>query len=240
MDETGREADPLDDEGRLLSADDLSRAFAQLMSDETDDSTSGSNEFDDNQDIDDSAETDPELPPEAIAVSPKAIVEACLFVGHPKNEPLSNRIIAGLMRGVSPGEVDDLIGELNAEYQQQNSPYQILSEGKGYRMALRREFASIRESFYGKLREAQLSQGAVDTLAIVAYQQPIERKRIDKLRGTATGSVLNQLVRRQLLSVEVVNERPRQFIYRTTDRFLEMFGLESLKDLPHGDDFLAD
>ncbi|MCA9151571.1 MAG: SMC-Scp complex subunit ScpB, partial [Planctomycetales bacterium] len=80
-------------------------------------------------------------------------------------------------------------------------------------------------------------QAAVDCLAIVAYHQPIERDLVEKLRGQNSGSLLSQLVRRELLQVEVTNERPRKKLYRTTDRFLDLFGLDCLADLPSHDDF---
>ena len=233
-----------DSPDRLLSADDLSRAFAQLMSDGPEvvdeDSTpqkANNEEQDESFVLDDQADNESQT---EFPISPKAIIEGALFVGHPKNEPLTSRLLASLMRGVSPSEVDDLVVELNGEYLTQSSPYRIESAGAGYRMVLAEEFSSIRENFYGKVRHAQLSQGAVDIMAIVGYHQPIERQRIDDLRGKPSGGVLSQLVRRQLLQVEITNERPRRFIYRTTDRFLELFGLESIRDLPHGDGFVAD
>jgi segregation and condensation protein B len=172
--------------------------------------------------------------------TPAAIVEAILFVGHPENQLLSNRLIAGYLRGVSPSEVDDLVVQLNAAYDQQDAPYRIVSEGAGYRLALRPDFSRLRERFYGRVRQARLSQAAIDLLAIVAYHQPIARDEIDRLRGTASSAVLRQLVRRELLSIERSTQKPIRPFYRTTDRFLDLFGLRSLDDLPRHEDFLRD
>lgn len=169
-------------------------------------------------------------------LTPSSIVEAILFVGHPDNQPISARLIASYLRGVSPDEVDELIVQLNEVYQSGGYPMEIVSEGEGYRMVLRREFNRVREAFYGRVREAKLSQAAIDLLAIVAYRQPISRDEIDELRGQPSGSILNQLVRRELLAIEYTSEKPRKKQYRTTDRFLELFGLESLDDLPHHED----
>ena len=169
-------------------------------------------------------------------VSHEAIVEAFLFVGHPQNDPLTARAIAGHLRGVSPKEVDQVVHELNEGYEQDGAAYQIVSEGGGYRMTLRNELNWIRENFYGKVRESKLSQAAIDVLAIVAYHQPILRGDVDKLRGEPSGAVLSQLVRRQLLAVEISN-KPRRKSYRTTERFLTLFQLESLDDLPSQEDF---
>jgi segregation and condensation protein B len=169
-------------------------------------------------------------------VTPKRILEAILFVGHPANEPLGSERIAGLMRGVQPREIDDLVEELNAEYAVEGSPYTITSVGYGYQLALRTEFASLREAFYGRVREAKLSQTAIDVLAVVAYQQPITQEKIDQLRGKPSGALLSQLVRRDLLAIERSADKKVKPLYRTTERFLDLFGLDNLTELPRSHD----
>jgi segregation and condensation protein B len=169
-------------------------------------------------------------------VTPKRILEAILFVGHPANEPLGSERIAGLMRGVQPREIDDMVEELNAEYAEEGAPYAIVSVGYGYQLALRTEFASLRESFYGRVREAKLSQTAIDVLAVVAYQQPITQEKIDQLRGKPSGALLSQLVRRDLLAIERSADKKVKPLYRTTERFLDLFGLDDLTELPRSHD----
>lgn len=169
-------------------------------------------------------------------LSPKSILEAMLFVGHPQNEPLTAKQVASLMRGVLPEEIDELVRELNEQYAAEQCPYCITSEGPGYRLSLREEFNSLREQFYGRVKEAKLSQAAVDTLAVVAYHQPVSQKQVDDFRGKPSGSILGQLVRRQLIKIERPPEKPKEMLYRTTPRFLDLFGLESLDDLPRGQD----
>jgi segregation and condensation protein B len=166
-----------------------------------------------------------------VAVSPLSVVETLLFVGSIDNQPLGAAKAAELMRGVSAGDVADLVGELNARYRSNGCPYEIVGDEAGYRMSLRQALAPVRNKFYGKIREARLSQAAVDTLAIVAYRQPLTSDQVSQLRGTPSGHLLTQLVRRELLAVERA-EGTRQILYRTSDRFLELFGLESLEDLP--------
>ena len=146
-------------------------------------------------------------------------------------EPLTPARAAELMRGVAPGEIAGLVDELNARYEADGRPYTIVSEGSGYRLRLRPEFAPLRNRFYGKMREVRLSQAAVDILAIVAYQQPLTAEQINKLRGKPSGHVLSQLVHRQLLRIERTGPR-RTAQYYTTERFLRLFGLDSLDDLP--------
>lgn len=165
-------------------------------------------------------------------VSPRSILEALLFVGHPQNQPQTPRQMAALMRGVSPREVEELLSELQQEYDSEGTAYTIVSENEGYRLMLRPDFLPLQERFYGRVREAKLSQGAIDVLAIVAYRQPLGTDEVDAIRGRSSGALLNQLVRRDLLAVERKPETPRKVWFVTTDRFLDLFGLESLEDLP--------
>ncbi|MGD9719830.1 MAG: SMC-Scp complex subunit ScpB [Pirellulales bacterium] len=172
----------------------------------------------------------------ACEITPRTILEAMLFVGHPANEPLSSKQVAGLMRGVRPAEIDALVRELNRDYAARNSPYAIVAEGPGYRLQLREEFARLRDQFYGKARRARLSQAAIEVLAAVAYHQPIAAEEVNRLRGMPCGPILLQLVRRQLLGIERDEAQPRRAIYRTTDRFLALFNLANLDELPRGAD----
>jgi len=173
-------------------------------------------------------------------VTPASILEAILFVGHPAGEPLTSQQIAGLMRGVPPGEIDDLVVELNATYARENAPYTIEPVGAGYRLRLRPEFAALQNAFYGRIREARLSQAAIDVLAIVAYNQPLTAERIEELRGKPSGAILAQLVRRDLLELRRTGEKQRKAEYFTTDRFLALFGLQSLAELPRSQDVERD
>jgi segregation and condensation protein B len=176
------------------------------------------------------AEPPPGIGDDACEITPRSIFEAMLFVGHPRNEPLSARQVAGLMRGVRPEEIEVLARELNDSYLRRNCPYTLVREGGGYRLALRDEYSRLRDKFYGRLRRARLSQAAIDVLAAVAYHEPITADDVTRLRGTPSGRVLAHLVRRQVLRLE----RPGRgrAVYYTTPRFLALFGLESLGDLP--------
>jgi segregation and condensation protein B len=185
---------------------------------------------------------EPPPPPEDLAtgdglaqISPRTILEAMLFVGNRSNEPLTAAGAAGLMRGVEPGEIAALIDELNDRYAANRCPYRIVNEGPGYRIRLGSAFAPLRNKFYGRIREARLSQAAIDVLAIIAYQQPLSAEDVSRLRGKPSGHLLSQLVRRQLLRAERPQVGPRKLRYLTTDRFLQLFGLDSLDDLPRSE-----
>ena len=96
--------------------------------------------------------------------------------------------------------------------------------GAGYRLTLRPELAGLRDRFYGRIKEARLSQQAIDVLALVAYNQPLTRHRNRQIAACRQQRVLSQLVRRGLLRVERPDKKPREPIFHTTDRFLELFG----------------
>ena len=132
-----------------------------------------------------------------------------------------------------------MVQQLNSQYDEDGCPYHITSFGEGYRLELRSEFHRLRDAFHGKIRRGRLSQAAIDVLAIVAYNQPTTRKEIDLLCGRSSGALLAQLVRRQLLSIDRNDDGPKDKVtyYRTTPRFLALFQLENLDDLPRSEDF---
>lgn len=223
------------DEG--LSLDELSGSLANLIKGDGEDPYSAEAESTDDAAsvaVVDTVEVDDEM---LCPISPLSILEAMLFVGHPSNEPLTNRQVASLMRGVRPTEVDGLVEELNEKYDAEQCVYRVKSAESGYRLELREEWTPIQENFYGKIREAKLSQSAVDVLAIVAYHQPIDRIEVEEVRREPSGRLLAQLVRRQLLRVELTDDKPRRKLHHTTDRFLELFGIASLDELPQSQDF---
>jgi segregation and condensation protein B len=217
------------DEG--LSLENLSAAFAEMLGGGADPCAERRVAAERPGDDPLAALADPDAD-EASEISPRTILEAMLFVGSPTNKPLTARQVAGLMRGVRPAEIDQLVRALNVQYDEDGCPYEIAAEGEGYRLVLREKFGRVRDKFFGRSRLVKLSQAAIEVLAIVAYNQPATAEEVHKLRGTASGPILSQLVRRQLLRVERPDERPRIARYFTTDRFLATFGLASLEDLP--------
>ena len=169
-------------------------------------------------------------------ICPRTILEAMLFVGNRENEPLTAARAAELMRGVTPGEIAVLVDELNRCYAAGGRPYRVVSAGAGYRISLDKPFHPIRNKFYRRVRDARLSQAALDVLAVVAYRQPITAEQVSGLRDTPSGHLLAQLVRRRLLRIERPPGKRRPVTYHTTDRFLDLFGLESLDDLPQSEE----
>jgi segregation and condensation protein B len=227
-------------EEQPVSLDQLSQTFAKLFAQaQTESPEPEPANSDDDDDVPATQQTPPALlqetwqgEPEPRDVSPKSIVEAMLFVGDPGNAPLTAEQAASVMRGVFPQEVHDAVRQLNEQYLEQQRPCHIVSDGAGYRLVLRPEYRRLRDKFQGKVRQARLSQAAIEVLALVAYREPISAEEITRQRGASSGGVLAQLVRRQLLLIERDGEHPREPRYRTTQRFLDLFGLETLADLP--------
>lgn len=232
------EAPAADDPG--ISLDELSHAFSEMLS-----------TGDDPYRTPDDGQADPVLeaanvaaqstgpqflPDDLSNVSPLRIVEAALFVGTPDNRPFSSQQLASLMRGVRPAEVDELIVDLNGEYDRRNCPYRIISEGAGYRLQIRPKHGATAALVLGKSRATRLSTAAIEVLAAVAYKQPVTADQVSRLRGAVSSAVLHQLVRRNLIRVERTEGPPRTTHYWTTPRFLSLFGLNTLQDLPKSED----
>jgi segregation and condensation protein B len=228
-----------------LSLSDLNAAFAQMLSSghdpyvvpEVDGLTATAVEPNAETGFaDDSKQPADAIDDEACALTPRSILEAMLFVGSADSQPLASDRVAGLMRGVRAAEIEELVRELNEQYAALGRPYEIKGEGVGFRMALRDGFERIRDKLHGRVRHARLSPAAVEVLSIIAYNGPQTHDEIARLRGTPSGAILSQLVRRQLLSVDRPESSPRSVRYCTTQRFLDLFSLQSLEDLPRSED----
>jgi segregation and condensation protein B len=158
------------------------------------------------------------------------LIEALLFVG---GAALTAENAAAAIRGLTPAQFTEAIASLNQDYRRQGRPYAIQAHGQGYSLVLRPRFRSVLDRLYGSVREARLSPAAIDVLALVAYRQPVTKQEIDSIRGAESGSLIRQLVRRNLLAVVQRGEAGRREVfYGTTPRFLELFQLSSLDDLP--------
>jgi segregation and condensation protein B len=235
-----------------LSLDDLNAAFAEMLSTgddpyssppESDEAPSGMVEP---QDLVRESLAQPDEADGGCDVTPRSILEAMLFVGSAENQPITSDRVAELMRGVRPTEIDDLVRELNEQYDADGCPYRIASETNGYVLVLREEFGPIRDKYFGRTRQAKLSAAAIEVLSIIAYNGAQTADDVARLRGRPSGAILSQLVRRQLLRVEREPDpdrnpdrsakNPRRSRYQTTSRLLNLLGLESLDDLPRGHD----
>ncbi len=163
----------------------------------------------------------------------RRIVEAMLFIG---GAPLTAERAAEAVRGLTTEQLREIIDGLNRDYRQQGRPYRIQVREQSYELVLQPRFRGVLDRLYGSTREARLSPAALDVLALVAYRQPITKQEVEALRGGESSSALRQLVRLGLIAVQRGEADQREVTYRTTSRFLSMFQLRSLDDLPRTQD----
>jgi segregation and condensation protein B len=148
------------------------------------------------------------------------------------SEPISAAKLAEIIPYCDAGEVKDLVNELNTEYAEQDRSFEIWEVAGGFQIRTRAEFSGYLQKLQ-KERALRLSQAALETLAIIAYRQPVTRAEIEDVRGVDVGATVKSLLERHLIRIAGQREVPgRPMLYGTTRRFLEIFGLESLKNLP--------
>lgn len=218
------------EDGDELSLEQLSASYANVLQVAQPAAEEAASDEDDPED-------DGELDNDSCPTTPTAIIEALLFVGRSDSGEIAGKEIASLMRGVDEAEVDRCVDELNAIYQQNDHAIRIARVGAGYKVVLAEELNYVRDRFYGRVRDIKLNQAAIDCLALVAYQPGIGRKQLDEQRGQPSGSVLNQLVRRELLEVRREGKgKTAETHYYPTEKMLNLAGLATLEDLPQVED----
>lgn len=158
------------------------------------------------------------------------IVEAVLFAS---DAPLTAGEIARADETLDEDRVEEAIGLLRAEYDEAGRSFEVVELAEGYQILTRSEFAPYLERFDNVPRPSRLSGPALETLAIIAYRQPIGRIEMEYVRGVGVSGVVRTLQERNL--IEVVGRAEglgRPLLYGTTQHFLEHFGFRSLEDLP--------
>ena len=158
------------------------------------------------------------------------IVEAVLFAS---DAPLKAEEIARADGSLDEDMVEQAIRTLQADYGESGRAFQVVELAEGFQILTRSEFAPYLERFDTVPRPSRLSGPALETLAIIAYRQPIGRIEIEYVRGVACGGVIRTLQDRDLVDVTGRAEGiGRPLLYGTTQRFLDHFGLRSVEDLP--------
>jgi segregation and condensation protein B len=159
-----------------------------------------------------------------------ARVEAVLFLAR---EPLSSRKIGQLASLADGTEARTLIRRLNHWYDAQGSAFRVEEVAGGFQLLTRPGFGGWLRRLHQSPWEGRLSGPALETLAVVAYRQPVLRADIESIRGVQCGEMLRQLMERDLIRIGGRSEElGRPFLYGTTKRFLQVFGLRHLDELP--------
>ncbi len=167
----------------------------------------------------------------------KAALEALLFVA---GEPVA---LSNLVKTteINEHEIKRLMTELISDYKERNSGIIVAEIADGYQMLTNPDFSLFVKKFKNINQTNKLSPPALETLAIVAYKQPITKLEIDQLRGVNSDGAVKSLLDKRLIKIIGKKETPgRPFLYGTTKEFLQYFGLKNLSDLPPINDFLKD
>ncbi|WP_428058643.1 SMC-Scp complex subunit ScpB [Candidatus Avelusimicrobium faecicola] len=160
----------------------------------------------------------------------KKIIETLLFI---TDRPVKPGRLSEVVETVSAKQVLAIIEELTREYAQTGRAVQIVEVGGGFQMATKPEYGRWVRKLYNEKMTTKLSNAALETLAIIAYKQPITRAEMESIRGVDVAGPLERLLERGL--VRVVGKKDtigRPMVYGTTDEFLRMFGLNKVSELP--------
>ncbi|MCI1497974.1 MAG: SMC-Scp complex subunit ScpB [Coriobacteriaceae bacterium] len=169
--------------------------------------------------------------------SVKGATEAILLVS---SDPLSAVGLAKIL-GIQPGEAAGVLAELSAEYADANRGFQLREVAGGWRLFTHPAYHDIVERYVLSWDTRKLSQAALETLAVIAYHQPVTREGVKAVRGVNSDSVISSLIEKGLVrELGRAPEHANAIVYGTTRAFLEQFGLRSLKDLPPLEDFAPD
>lgn len=160
----------------------------------------------------------------------KGILEALLFV---TGEPIPVTRFLALLGAVTRQEVEAALASLSHDYEQEGRGLQLAEVAGGYRIVTKAEFAPWLKRLEKVKAPSKLSRSALESLAIIAYKQPIVRGEVEQIRGVETSGVIRTLLERKLVRIVGRKEEPgRPIMYGTTKVFLEHFGLRDLSQLP--------
>lgn len=165
------------------------------------------------------------------------IVEALIFAS---DEPVDINTISGIIKSILKNdeleldnEIENAINKLNKFYDESNCAFRIIKIARGYQFATRPEYSRFVGFMNSENRKKRLSQSALETLAIIAYKQPITKPEIEKIRGVNADYILSTLLEKNLICIKGrADTVGRPLIYGTTDEFLNYFGISDLSELP--------
>ncbi len=167
----------------------------------------------------------------------KHVIEALIFAS---DEPISSPEIIKAVKGIDGEEIDinendilETINSLNENYNEENRSFQILKIAGGFSFGTKVDFAKYLGFLSSEKSKRRLSQAALETLAIIAYKQPITKPEIENIRGVNSDYIMNILLEKKLITISGRSETVgRPLLYTTTNEFLIYFGLNKISDLP--------
>jgi len=164
------------------------------------------------------------------------LLEALLLSTH---HPLTAGKLAELLEVGMTKPVRSAVKSLNEQYSASGRSFRVEQVAGGYQLLTLPEFGDALKRFHHREIDAKLTKAALETLAIIAYKQPILRVDVEAIRGVACGETIRNLMEKHLVKIAGRAEEPgRPILYGTTKRFLELFGLNTLKDLPQSESLI--
>ena len=158
------------------------------------------------------------------------ILEALLFSS---DEPLKVPRIKEILDDLSDSDIREIVNELNSSYEATGRAFRINNISEGYQLLSLPDFNEYIQKLFVSRQQNKISAKALETLAIIAYKQPITRSDIEEIRGVNSDGVLRTLLTKKLITISGTAHSPgTPYLYKTTEKFLEYFGLTSIKDLP--------
>ncbi|MCR6515843.1 SMC-Scp complex subunit ScpB, partial [Clostridium sp. LY3-2] len=159
----------------------------------------------------------------------KGAIEAILFVS---GEPVRLRDLA-INLETTPKYLEQVIGELMLDYEIENRGIKLININNTYQLVTKSNYSDVIQKLLKKNKRQSLSQASLESLAIIAYKQPITRVDIDEIRGVKSESAIQKLLEREIIAEVGRLEVPgRPILYGTTDEFLRQFGVSCLDELP--------
>jgi segregation and condensation protein B len=179
---------------------------------------------------DDAAQVDPApvIDLDAFPSGARGALEAVLMVVE---EPVTELALASTLQ-LPPPQVSALLAALRDDYDAAGRGFELRQVAGGWRMFSRAEYAPVVERFVIDGQQARLTQASLETLAVVAYRQPVSRSRVSAVRGVNVDGVMRTLVTRGLVEERGVDAESGAVLYGTTSYFLERLGLTSIDELP--------
>jgi segregation and condensation protein B len=167
----------------------------------------------------------------------KGAVEALLFVSE---KPVTIDQLKNAIPGSQGADIKDAVDALTVDYTCESKGMTVTAIANGYQMLSRQAYAGYIREFYKTRSREKLSRPALESLAIIAYKQPVSRSDVELIRGINSDGVVMHLLNKGLIKMVGRKEVPgRPYVYGTTTQFLEYFGLRALEDLPKLEDFPA-
>jgi len=158
------------------------------------------------------------------------IIECLIFISK---HPLTIQEISEFLKDVDKKEITGTLDELQKRWEDMGRSFVLSSVAEGYQFRTRSEYSQYIVEFNKEIKKFKLSKAALEVLAIAAYKQPVTKIEVEKIRGVDCSSSVSILLERRFIEIAGRKEVPgKPFLYRTTNLFLETFGLKDLKDLP--------